>query len=340
MAKTLKDIADQLNLSVSTVSCALKDGPKVVSPEIRDAVRKAALEIGYRPNRIARSLVTGRTHTIGVVPMFVDTDTLLHPYMQLALNGIFNAANELSNDVLVFTARDRNHPHAVADDLLDSRADGVILISPRPDSPAIQRVSVSSLPYAVLFENCGGHSFTIDNRHAVFTALDHLYQYGHRRIATVTGDQNLSDGRSRLEAFRAFMEERRLPILNGYVMAGNFTRVSGYAACSEFLQLTPRPTAICCGNDDIAFGLIDALHGAGVRCPEDVSIIGFDGVTSPMMCNPPLTTLRQPAQLMAAAAVQAVVNCIESGVEIESKVFQPELIVRGSTASVPQGGVN
>src|ERR1700722_6739812 len=107
MAGTLKDIARQLNLSISTVSYALNNGPKPVSDSVRERVRELASEIGYKPNRIARSLVTRRSGVIGVVPVDLNMDSLLQPYIVLALNGIFNAAAKLKQDVLVFTAHDR-----------------------------------------------------------------------------------------------------------------------------------------------------------------------------------------------------------------------------------------
>lgn len=340
MAKTLKDIAEKLNLSISTVSCALKDGPKVVSPDIRKKVRKAAKEIGYRPNRIARSLVTGRTHTIGVVPMFVESDTLLHPYQHLGLNGIFNAANESRHDVLVYTAQNHNRLKAVADDLLDSRADGVIFISPRPESPAVRGVADGGLPYVVLFENCGGQSFTVDNREGVLQALEHLFSLGHSLIGHVSGDLALSDGRLRYEAFIEIMGERQGPVPESHIVRGDFTRESGFKAGYEFIKLSPRPTAVLCGNDDIAFGFMEALQSLGIRCPEEVSVVGFDGVTPPGMAMPSLTTIRQPAQHMAAEAVRALVHNIESGLEVENRVFSPELIVRKSTAPVAKEGIH
>ncbi len=335
MAKTLRDIAEKLNLSVSTVSCALKDGPKVVSPDIRKAVRRVAQEMGYRPNRIARSLVTGQTKTIGVVPMYVDPDTPLHSYLQLALNGIFNAANELRHDVLVYTARDHNRPQAMTDDLLDSRADGVIFISPKPDAPALQYVWESGLPFAVLFEEFGPASFTVDNGHGVRLALDHLLQLGHRRISHITGDLCLSDGRMRHEAFVKYMERHDVPAADRHVIAGDFTSRSGREAATEVLDLQPRPTAVFCGNDDTAFGLIDALRERSVQCPQQISVVGFDGVTPAGSSVPQLTTLGQPARRMAAEALRSLVQHIQDGTAIESRIYQPELIVRESTARVP-----
>jgi len=336
MPGTLKDIAQELNLSISTVSCALKDGPKVVSPEIRSRVREAASRIGYRPNRIARSLVTGRTHTVGVVPMYVDVDSLLHPYLQLSLNGIFNAANEIEQDVLVFTARDRHRVLASADNLLDGRVDGVIFVSPRPNSPALKVVCESGLPYSVLYEASNGNSFTVDNRAGVRRAIEHLVALGHRHIAHVTGDVALSDGLDRRDAFLEAVAEFDLHTAQDLLIGGNFTRLSGQNAGHAIAAMSPRPSAVLCGNDDIAAGLLQTLKEHRIRCPRDISVIGFDGVTAPEHLKPALTTIRQPAQEMAASALHAVVSSIESGVSVPSRVFQPDLVIRASTAPVKE----
>src|ERR1700678_1109634 len=178
MSVTLKDIATKLNLSISTVSYALNGGPKPVSKTVHRRVHEAAQELGYRQNRLARSLVTRRTGTIGVVPANVQRDILLTPCIHLALNGGLNAAEELRQDVCIFCAHDRNLPDEVAVDLLDGRVDGVVFVAPRLDSPALREISKSGLPYAIVTEDDGrGPSFIVDNELGVHMAMDHLYEH-------------------------------------------------------------------------------------------------------------------------------------------------------------------
>jgi len=332
MPVTLKDIAERLDLSISTVSYALNDGPKPVSEAVRKRVLRAAKELGYRPNRLARSLVTRRTHTIGVVPADVDHDILLKPNVHLALNGVFNAAAELRQDVLVFTAHDRNLPGAVADDLLDSRADGVVFISPRPDSPALLRIIESDLPHAVIAEEGLSTSISVDNERGVLALLEHLRALGHRRIAHVTGDFALPDARLRLATYERFMREEGLAIPEGFIFEGKYRSESGVAAAYHFARLDPMPTAVFCANDVSACGLVEAFRLQGIRCPEDVSVVGFDDSSWAATCHPPLTTVRQPFHAMAVEALQAVVRRIESGEEVQGRVFHPQLITRKSTA--------
>jgi DNA-binding LacI/PurR family transcriptional regulator len=297
---------------------------------------KVANELGYRPNRIARSLVSGRTHTIGVVPVEVDRDILTRPTVHLALNGIFNSAAELKQDLLIFTGHDRNESISMADDLLDSRADGVVFISPRVGSPALRMIADSTLPFAVVADDSVSPSFTMDNRRGAMLVLEHLYELGHRRIAHITGDKKLEDAGQRRTAYLEFMEGKGLPVLDGYLIEGDYWFQSGYASWNKISRLEPRPTAVFCANDGMACGLIKALDDAGVKYPAEISVAGFDDAIPAGIEGISLTTIRQPIMEMATAALKAVVEQIETGLVADNQLFIPMLIVRSSTGRPPQ----
>ncbi len=334
MPATIKDIAQKLNLSISTVSYALNGGPKPVSKDVYRRVTRVAKELGYRPNRIARSLVTRRTHTIGVVPVDVDLDILLTPCVHLALNGVFNAAAKLRQDVLIFTAHDRNLPDEVVEDMLDGRVDGVVFIAPRPDSPALRQISVSGLPYSIVAaDDRQGASYIVDNERGTQMALEHLYELGHRRIAHVIGNLALSDAVVRMNAYREFMRSKGLPVPETFEQTGDYHRGSGFEAGLRFAAMTDAPTGVFCANDDMAFGVIDALGSKGIDVPGKVSVVGFDDAPLAPNFHPSLTTVRQPLQTMSSEALLAVVQQIETGAVAPGRVFDPELIIRGSTAS-------
>lgn len=334
MAVTIKDIARKLDLSVSTVSYALNGGPKPVSDDVRERVRRTADELKYRPNRLAKSLVTRRSHTIGVVPVDVEPDILLTSCVHLVLNGVVNAAAQMRQDVLLFTAHDRNLPDEVVDDMLDSRVDGVVFIAPRPDSPALRTIAEGDLPYAIVAaDDQHSPSYIVDNERGAELAMQHLYDLGHRRIAHLAGRLELTDANLRLETYRSFMKEKGLP---EYVIPGNYWRDSGQKAGTALMRMNPRPTAVFCANDEMAFGLISSLTRHGVLVPEGVSVVGFDDAPLGANSHPPLTTVRQPLQAMASAALRAVVHQIETGVVANGQVFIPELVIRGSTACPPE----
>lgn len=337
MPATLKDIAERLDLSISTVSYALNGGPKPVSAEVRRKVHSLARELDYRPNRIARSLVTRRTQTIGVVPIDVEQDIILHPCVHLALNGLINAAERLRQDVLLFTAHDRNLPDVVADDMLDSRVDGVVFIAPRPDSPALDRIRNSRLPYAIVAANDqNGPSYGIDNAQGTQLALEHLYALGHRRIGHIAGNLALTDSHTRLDTYRSFMAEKELEVGEDLLFMGDYHRGSGLRCGLEMRDSGRRPTAVFCANDEMAFGLMDAFHALGIKVPQDVSVVGFDDVALASSYRPPLTSVRQPIEEMSSAALQAVVEQVTTGHEVEGRLFYPELVVRGSTAHLSE----
>jgi len=334
MASTIKEIAERLNLSISTVSYALNGGPKPVSVAVARQVKELASELGYRPNRLAKSLVTGRIHTIGIVPIVAEGDILSAPSSGPFFNGAFNAAAQLRQDVLVFTAHDRNKPDQVVDDILDSRVDGVVFIAPRPDSPALKLIEQSTLPYALAAGPEGRQRcYRVDDAQGTHAAIEYLISLGHRRIAHVTGDPALADSAVRRDTYLAVMRDRQLLVPDEYVAIGDYLRGSGYRAGIQFAEMKDRPTAIFCGNDDMAFGVVDAFREVGLSVPDDVSVVGFDD--TPIAAHEQLTTVRQPLQQIVSDAFRAVVNEIETGDRPTGACYPAPLIVRGSTASAP-----
>jgi DNA-binding LacI/PurR family transcriptional regulator len=334
MASTIKEIAEQLNLSISTVSYALNDGPRPVSEAVARQVKDLARELGYRPNRLAKSLITGRIRTIGIVPIAAEDDFLATPSSGAVFNGAFNAAARLRQDVLVFTAHDRNKTDQVVDDILDSRVDGVIFIAPRPDSPALRQIEQSSLPYALAAGPKGRpRCYRVDDAEGAHAAIEFLFSLGHRRIAHVTGDPALADSAIRRDTYLEAMRHRQLLVPEEYVAIGDYLRASGYRAGIRFAEMKDRPTAIFCGNDDMAFGVIDALRRVGLSVPDEVSVVGFDD--TPMAAHEQLTTVRQPLQQIVGDAFNAVVNEIETGERPPGACYPAPLIVRGSTAPAP-----
>ncbi|HWD40992.1 MAG TPA: LacI family DNA-binding transcriptional regulator [Fimbriimonas sp.] len=335
MATTIKDIAQRLNLSISTVSYALNGGPKPVSREVHRRVQNAAREMGYRPNRIAKSLVTRRTRTIGIVPVDLNADLLLTPCEHLTLNGAFNAAAKLGHDVLVFTAHDRNIQDDVIDDMMDGRVDGVVFIGPRRESPALQHIGNGNMPYAILLTDNGvGPSYVVDNERGTLLAMEHLWSLGHRNIAHVTGNFALADANIRRDAYRQFMVSKTGSFDPRLEIGGDYHRESGYEAGRSFPRMPHPPTAFFCANDDMAFGLIEGLRAVGVDVPEQVSVVGFDDAPVAPYFHPPLTTVRQPLALMASEAMLAVIQEIDEAVRAQGRMYEPELIVRNSTAPV------
>jgi DNA-binding LacI/PurR family transcriptional regulator len=332
---TLKDVAARANVSYATVSRALNNiEDRYISEATRRLVVATAADMGYQPNRQARSLVTRRNMTVGVVFPAIGPDTMLSPFLQHTLNGILNAAEELRQDILLLSAADRNRPDGSPEEVTDSRIDGVIFIAPPDGSPALELAAERGMPHVVLGgkRTPGGIAFNADNVGGVRLAMEHLVGLGHRRIAHIAGLEYQTDGRIRLDAYRRFVEEHRLPVDDRYLRPGNFHMDGGFRGAMELLRLPEPPTAIFCANDGTAFGVLQAATALDVRVPQDLSVVGFDDHSMSAAMQPPLTTVRQPLDAMGAAAIRAIVAVVGGQPPADDRLFPTELVIRSTTA--------
>ncbi|CAN5420367.1 LacI family DNA-binding transcriptional regulator [soil metagenome] len=338
MAATIKDIAKRLNISTSTVSYALNGGPRAVPEAVRQRVVDLARELDYRPNHAARSLVTRRTNTVGIVPPSTETNVFLSPFVRLAWNALVNEAEALEQDLLLFSGHNRNLPDEHADKLLDGRIDAVVFIAPREDARAIPFLSERNFPHTAVSSSALASSprFGCDNRGGVQQAIDHLRDLGHHRIAHAAGSPDAPDGVQRAVAFCDILEEAGLPVSNGYVQPGDFTTGSGFQAGLRLLALPERPTAVFAGNDEMAYGLCQAFREAGLSVPGDISVVGFDDADLSYAFNPPITTVQQPLAAMASAALRGAVDLANGTDRVAGAEFATKLIVRGSTAPLTE----
>ena len=333
MSTTLKDIARRLNISVSTVSYALNGGSRTVPEKVKQAVVEVARELNYRPNRVARSMITGRSHIIGVVLPEMYDDLFLSPYLQLALNGISNEAGHLHQDVLIFTRYSETDGMEIADTILDGRVDGVIFIAPHVNQQALRRVADSGLPCVSVsgVGHPGVVSFRVDNDHGMAILMEHLVELGHRRIAHIAGLLNMEDALLRLRGYQDSLHRAGISYRDEYVAKGRFDIEGGRRAMLELLDLPEPPTAVTCGNDEMAIGALHAARERGLSIPDDLSITGFDMTPSSGVVSPTITTVRQPIMELGIAAMRAIFQLIEGNESPSSAVYPAELIVRGST---------
>lgn len=332
---TLKDVAVGANVSYATVSRVLNGiEDRFISDSTRKLVTAKALEMGYQPNRQARSLVTQRNLTVGVVFPALGANAMLSPFIHHTLNGVVNAAEELRQDILLLSAADRNRAEGSPEEVVDSRIDGLIFIAPPIDSSAVPIPERRGMPYAVIGGMSGGNGmvFNADNAGGVRLAMEHLVSLGHTRIAHVSGVPNQTDAIERSDAYRAFMLESGLPLREDYIISGNFRPEAGDEAAQRLLTLPEPPTAVFCANDGMAFGMIQAAAQLGLRVPEDLSVVGFDDHYLSAVYQPPLTTVRQPLDEMGAAALRAVVGLASGHGAVPHGPFSTNLVIRSTTA--------
>jgi LacI family transcriptional regulator, galactose operon repressor len=337
MAVTLRDISKRLNISVSTVCYALNGGPRPVPEELKQRIIQTAHEMGYRPNRLAKMLSTGRTHTVGVVPTELSQNFASGPFFQEILSGAISVGQVQRYDVLLFSSYDQAEPE-FAQTILDGRVEGLIFVAPRRDSRLLEAVANSGLPFVSVGAETvyPAPAIICDNVEGINQAVDHLAELGHRKIAHVTGELDSRDGRERLEAVQARLQHHGLPQMRDWIFRGAFHPHQGEAAVNHFLEIKERPTAILFANDEMAFGFIKECARRAILLPETFSIVGFDDVAGCAQCYPSLTSVRQPLADMGLAAMQALCALIGGQKPALRHVFPTSLIRRQSVVPPSQ----
>ncbi len=338
MPTTLKDIARKLNISLSTVSYALNDGPRPVPAELKAKIIQTARELNYRPNRVARSMVTGRSHTIGVIfPELID-NPFSSVYHQLALNGIANKARQLNQDVLMFTGYNGEGEDELLSIMADGRVDGVVFIAPYADQGELITAASKQLPCVIVAGEppVNVAFFGVNNQKGMEQAMQHLYDLGHRKIGHIAGDLGMLDARMRLDAYKDFLKRKEIPYREDYVESGKFLIQEGRTAARKILSVDDPPTALACADDLMARGALYAALERDLSVPEDLSVVGFGMIPGSEDTYPPLTTVNHPVTDLASAAFEALLRLIEGHGVPPSTMLNTELVVRRSTAS-PRG---
>jgi LacI family transcriptional regulator len=338
MAITLEEIAKRSNVSRSTVSRVINGDPNV-KEETRQRVQKIIESVNFQPNLAARSLAAGRTDVIGLVIPAGLAALFTDPYFPQLVTGISTECNSGGYSVMLWLAEPEYERQMITKILHSGLLDGVIAASMVTDDPIVHSLYKSKMPFVLV----GRHptlevSFIdVDNVAGGYEATMHLISQGFKRIATISGPQNLIAGYDRFQGYKRALKENYLPYDAELVANGDFSESSGYQAC---LKLIPqKPDAIFAANDTMAMGAFQALREAGLRVPEDTALVGFDDIPSAKSASVPLTTIRQPIQKLGAAAVNALIEIIDDPeLGAKSKILPTELVIRKSSGSSPAGG--
>jgi LacI family transcriptional regulator len=342
---TIRQLARLSGVSIGTVSRAL-NGYADVRPETRERIMRLARELDYTPAAAARSLVTQRSHLVGV---FLETgeghpDPFTNPFFYEVLVGLKGAIGKAGYDLLLFASE---HPgngygqHSYLKRARHHNVEGVVLMDVDPDEAEVRRLVRSDLAcVGVDVELVGPATEYVisDSASGIALAMRHLHDLGHRRIATITGLLDTRPGADRLRAYRSEVQALGLAYRDEYVAYGDFYVESGYREMARLLALPEPPTAVVAASDLMALGAVRAVNEAGGSVPHDVSIIGFDDLQFAGNVHPPLTTLRQDKAGLGAEAGRALLALIEGRPDTPAVMTLPvELVVRGSTTSPPSG---
>lgn len=335
---TIRKLAEQLGVSVATVSRVLNNYPDVAA-ETREKVLAAIREQDFTPDRAARSLVTGRSHVIGIVlATGAGHPDLQHPFFQEVLVGLKSAVGALGYDLLLFSTVQSGNDfgrHRYLSRARHHRVDGLVLMGVDRDDPEIQELVGSEIPcMAVDLDLQGGRTGNVmsDNVDGAAVAVRHLHEIGHRRIALIGGPTSTRPGVDRLLGYRREVQRLGLPYRPEYVREGDFYPESGYQAMAALLDLAEPPTAVFAAADLMAAGAIQAIAERGLSVPKDVAVVGFDDIQIAPLLQPSLTTIRQDKQGLGAAAGEAIARLIEEP-ELEPPIISVpvELVIREST---------
>ncbi len=336
---TIRDVARRAAVHPGTASRALNEATRsLVKPETAERIRAAAIALGYKPNYLARSFKTRRTFSVGVV--IPDINNPLFPPIVSGLEERLSTAGYFA--LLANTENDIERERRILDGLLGRKIDGLVLATARRRDPLLVEVGRHGTAVVLVnrvVEDRAFSSVSVDDQAGVNLVVEHLVELGHHQIAHVAGPQSLSTGYRRYRGFISSMRACGLKPEKAHVsFASRFSITEGVRCGAEVLAQAPRPTAIVAANDMLALGCYTALERLGWRCPDDVSVVGFNDMPFMDRVSPPLTTVRIPHYEVGTQAAELLLERIVGDqVPVKIVLLAPELVVRGSTGPVPIG---
>lgn len=338
---TLQDVARVAGVSRATVSRVINN-IRNVDPEIHRVVSAAVAATGYVPNRAARSLVTGRAGSIALVVSELEGRSeddpfmgrfLTDPFFGRVVGGLFSVLREVGVNLALTLSGSQASRNQLVSDLRQGRCDGAAVISLHPQDPLPALLAEARLP-VVLFGRppypLSISHVDLANARGARLAAEHLYERGCRKPATISGPLAQPAGTDRLDGFRTVLAARGVHEVPS--AEGDFSQVSGERAMEMLLKEHPDLDGVFVASDLMAQGALPVLRDHGRRIPEDVAVIGFDDSSAALASRPPLTTVRQPVEDMAAEMARLLMTQAsrDSRPRTTSVIFEPTLVIRES----------
>jgi LacI family transcriptional regulator len=330
---TIKDVAREAKVSVATVSRVLNSsGP--VKEETRRLIREVAGRMRYVPHSGARSLITSKTQTLGVL-----LPDLYGEFFSEVIRGMDDTAQKNGFHLLISRSYADRHGIETAIKAMRGRVDGVVVMSPDLDSDSLLNLP-STIPVVLLCSVSRGNeidSLTIQNCRGAREMVTHLVSLGHRRIAIIKGSPRNYDAAERLRGYRIALREGGITPDAVLEREGDFTEAGGYNATLALLAINPRPTAIFAANDSMAIGALSALRESGVQVPDEMAVAGFDDIPLARFMDPPLSSVHVPICELGARAVELLLHGIthKNDHPRRRERVSTELVVRRSTGGQP-----
>jgi LacI family transcriptional regulator len=335
---TIYDIARRAGVSAATVSRVLNNRLNV-NINTRERIEKIIAEQHFEPNEIARMLHNRLSCTIGMLVQSLD-----NPFFVKICNEAEEYCNKIGYTLLIgITSNDFRKESKLLNTFLKKQVDGFILLGGRanefhPSQEMVSEMNFISEEVPIVFIN-GGVGFTncyfikTDEAKAFEIIMKYLFSCGHNKIALITGQRDLWTTAEKIRIYLENMKKRKYDVRNEWIVSGEYTGDSGEQCMKEILSLRELPTAVACTNDTLAIGAMRAILNEGYRIPQDFSITGFDDIFMAAEFVPALTTMRQDYRLLAASAVQNIVDYVAGKDVKQEKIVEAELIIRDSCAS-------
>ena len=333
---TIKDVAKRAGVSPATAS-RVAGNYGYVSTEKRQRVLKVIADLGYKPNRIAQSMVTKSTRTVGLVLTDIQ-----NPFFAHLARGVEDAVWEHGYALfLANTDENLQRENAILTALQEKMVDGLVLV------PASSRYSSArnalieqGIPLVLLDRASDGldvDTILVDNKQGAYTAVSHLIELGHKHIGMIVDNLDITTNEERIAGYRSALVDHGLPLEESLIQSCQFTQRSAYTIAREMLRRSDRPSALFTAYNLISIGTLFAIHEAGLRIPEDISIVGFDDVEWNQVISPKLTATAQPVYEMGKVAGERLIARLKGdkspALEIRLKT---KFIVRDSSGPVGQ----
>ncbi len=331
---TIEEIARLADVSRSTVSRVLNNHPNVRGA-VREKVLRVVREHNYTPNAAARSLASSRSYALSLVIPRSAAAFFADPFFPQVIQGISEACTN-AGYVLMLSMLSAEMEQLFYQRVVRGRHfDGVIMLSSDIDDPLLPQLVRDGVPLVLI----GRHPYlenisTIDseNREGARTAVEHLLNLGHRRVACITGPLQMQSAVDRRDGYKQAMMSRGLPIDPTLIVEGDYSQESGFRAMQQLIaNPAGQPTAVFASSDAMALGALAAAHAAGLQVPEQLAVVGFDDVSAAAFSSPPLTTMRQPSSELGLHAVRVLLSRIDDPSQPPVTLRLPTtLVVRAS----------
>jgi LacI family transcriptional regulator len=320
---TLKDVAKEANVSVSTASYAI-NGSSLITKETREKVLNAAKKIGYRPNGSAKNLKKNKSEIIG---FFLSGFT--GPFFNEILEGVQDVVIKNGYEMVV-CASDSKHRL-----LVENYVDGAIVLNFHLDNHTIDFLANEKMPIVALDREINNpyiKNVLLQNKVGIDLAVKHLVDKGHQRIGFIGGSCDSYDGEMRLEGFKESLIKYNIPLNEDDVIRARFTEISSLLVMDQYIKKHKfRPTAFVCANDEMAMGAIKAFQQNGISVPNDVSVVGFDDIALSKYFDPPLSTIRIQKKLWGQTAAEVLFKMLDKQYDFEPPDVPIEFIHRSSS---------